>query len=118
MTAHVVNTRLDPQGHPASLSAAMTQKLLRNQMEFNGIVITDDMQMKAISDHYGLEDAVVHAVNAGADILLFCNQLGTVPQEAEKLIDVINKAMLNGRIPANCVDESYQRILALKAEWS
>src|SRR3990167_10320992 len=57
MTAHVVNNALDKKEYPASISYAMTQKLLRDKLNFKEVVVTDDMQMKAITDHYGFEDA-------------------------------------------------------------
>lgn len=114
MTAHIVNHQLDASGLPASLSRKITTDLLRNQLQFKGVIITDDMQMKAISDNYGLEQAVVMAINAGADILIFGNNLSTVQQDPKQLIDIIQAKVASGEISENRINEAYQHIKALK----
>jgi len=114
ITAHVINSRLDSKGYPASLSYAITTDLLRKTLKFNGVVVTDDMQMKAIADHYGLADAIRLAVNAGADILVFGNHLVTTPQDPQEIIDLIYNDIQAGKIPESRIDEAYQRIINLK----
>lgn len=114
MTAHVVHYGLDSKGYPASLSLQMTQDLLRNQLNFNGVVVTDDLQMKAIADNYGLQDAVRMAVNAGADILVFGNQLVPTPQDPQEIIDMIYNDVMTGKIRESRIEEAYQRIMGLK----
>lgn len=113
MTAHVVHRGLDTAGLPASLSSAMTTKLLRSQLGFKGVVVTDDMQMKAITDQYGLEDALRLAINAGADMLVFGNQL-TAYQEPEELVDMIDRLVNINAISAGQIEAAYQRISKLK----
>jgi beta-N-acetylhexosaminidase len=71
MTAHVVFDALDP-GVPATLSSAIVTKLLREQLGFSGLVWSDDLEMKAIADRYGIGDAAVRAVEAGCDSVLVC----------------------------------------------
>lgn len=115
MTAHVVHYGLDKAGYPASLSYEMTQNLLRQQLKFTGLVITDDMQMKAVADNYGLEEAVCLAINAGADILVFGNQLAPTPQTAAELIDIILKNVESGKISESRINEAYERIVNLKS---
>jgi beta-N-acetylhexosaminidase len=72
MTAHIFNSNLDA-GYPATLSKNIITGILRDELKFDGVVISDDMQMKAISDYYGLETAIYRAIDAGVDILLFAN---------------------------------------------
>ena len=86
MTAHIVNRQLDASGIPATLSYTILTDLLRNQLHFQGVIITDDMQMKAISDNYGLEQALVLTINAGADMIIFGNNLSVEPQNPEQLL--------------------------------
>jgi beta-N-acetylhexosaminidase len=114
MTAHVVHTGLDSNGYPASLSACITTDLLRNKLNFSGVVVTDDMQMKAITDRYGLAEAVKLAVNAGADMLVFGNNLVAVPQDPQQLVDIIYEHVRTNAISAARIDEAYQRIVRLK----
>lgn len=114
MTGHVVHRGLDEKGYPASLSNAITQKLLREKLNFKGIVVTDDLQMKAIADHYNLEERVRLAVNAGADLLIFGNQLVAKPQDPNEIVDIIYRDVSSGRISEKRIDESYQRISKLK----
>ncbi|MCK4608083.1 MAG: glycoside hydrolase family 3 protein [Gammaproteobacteria bacterium] len=114
MTAHIVNYKLDPKGYPASLSYAMTTKLLREQLGFNGVIITDDLQMGAITDKYSLETTVKLAIQSGADILLFGNQLEYQPNIAKQVIKIIDKLVRNGVISKERIAESYTRIMQMK----
>jgi beta-N-acetylhexosaminidase len=114
MTAHIVNRQLDESGLPATLSHKILTELLRKKLAFGGVVITDDMQMKAISEHYPLDKAVVMAINAGADILLFGNQLVETPQDPKRVIDLIESKVRTGEISTQRIDEAYQRIVGLK----
>ncbi len=114
MTAHIVNRQLDESGLPATLSHTILTHLLRNQLNFKGVIITDDMQMKAISDNYGLEQALVLAINAGADMLIFGNNLSVEPQDPEQLINIIEAKVLSGDISTERINDAYQHIRALK----
>jgi beta-N-acetylhexosaminidase len=114
MTAHIVNRRLDKSGLPATLSHNILTHLLRHQLHYKGVIITDDMQMKAISDHYGLEQALVLAINAGADMLTFGNNLSPTPQDPKQLIDIIEAKVLSGDIRLERINEAYHHITALK----
>lgn len=75
MAAHVVHRGLDLEGLPATLSPAVIRGLLRKQLGFCGVVISDDLQMRAISDHWSYEEAVCRAVEAGVDLLIVGNNL-------------------------------------------
>ena len=71
MSAHVKYPALDPE-FPATLSPAIMTDLLRSQLHFKGLALTDDLEMHAIVDHYSLEEAAIRSLQAGADILLIC----------------------------------------------
>ncbi|KTC73970.1 beta-hexosaminidase [Legionella bozemanae] len=114
MTAHIVNRQLDPSGLPATLSHKILTDLLRHQLRFKGVIITDDMQMKAISDNYGLEQALVLAINAGADMLMFGNNLSVPAQDPVQVIDIIEAKVQSGEISQERINEAYQHIVALK----
>ncbi|MDP3562835.1 MAG: glycoside hydrolase family 3 N-terminal domain-containing protein [Legionellaceae bacterium] len=114
MTAHIINRQLDDSGLPATLSYKMLTELLRKELDFEGIIITDDMQMKAISDQYGLEESLCLALNAGADMFIFGNQLVDEPQDPTVIIDLIEKNVRSGIIAAQRIDEAYARIIAFK----
>jgi beta-N-acetylhexosaminidase len=114
MTAHVVHYGLDSKGYPASISTSITKELLREKLSFTGLVVTDDMQMKAIADNYGLAEAVRMAVNAGADILVFGNQLVPSPQDPQEIVDMIYDDVMTGKISQSRIEEAYQRIMRVK----
>ncbi len=114
MTAHIVNRQLDPSGLPATLSHTMLTGLLRDQLGFQGVIITDDMQMKAISDHYNMEAAITLAINAGADMLIFGNQLSATPQNPRTIIDYIESQVNTGKISAERIHNAYSRIVKFK----
>jgi beta-N-acetylhexosaminidase len=113
MSAHVFNAKLDPQ-RPATLSHAVITGLLREKLGFRGVITSDDMEMKAISSHYGLENSVPEAINAGIDVLCFGNNLSYDPNIAGRAADILVRAVESGRVPAARIDESCERVLALK----
>jgi beta-N-acetylhexosaminidase len=114
LTAHVFNARLDPE-HPATLSAATINGILRRQLGWNGVVISDDMQMGAIRDAYGYPDAVRLAIEASVDILTIANQQVFEDGIVERTIDLVEGMVVDGRIPEARITESWRRIQALKA---
>lgn len=113
MTAHVFNANLDPD-HPATLSRAVIQGLLRDKMGYDGVVVSDDMQMRAVSDYYGLEQAVRLALGAGVDILLFPNNNAYDPEIATKARDLILAMIEDGTLDRARIERSYARIMKLK----
>ncbi len=117
MTAHIVNQQLDSSLLPATLSKKMINGLLRTQLGFNGVVFSDDMQMKAISNEFTLKDAVEKSINAGVDVLLFSGNIqGKSPVTATTLIELIRSLVDEGKIASARIDQSYQRILHMKKE--
>jgi beta-N-acetylhexosaminidase len=116
MVAHVFNANLDPQ-YPASLSFKTITKKLRNDMGYNGVVITDDLQMNAIDKKYGLKETLYLAINAGDDILLFGNQLNPNDTlKTKKLIEMIVTLVNNNKIDVKKIDKAYDRIQRLKSK--
>ncbi len=113
MTAHVFNAKLDPD-RPATLSRAVITGMLREKLGFTGVITSDDMEMKAISSHYGLENSVPAAIEAGIDVLCFGNNLGYDPEIAGRAIDILAHAVESGRISESRINASYERVLALK----
>ncbi|HBD9263531.1 TPA: glycoside hydrolase family 3 protein, partial [Legionella pneumophila] len=118
MIAHIVNRKLDMTGLPASLSYQIINGLLRHDLKFNGVVITDDMQMKAITNYYGLETAVTLSINAGADMLIFGNQLVEKFQDSTEIIDMIEQKVRSGEISEQRINEAYQRIVKMKRSFN
>lgn len=113
LTAHIFNGQLDPD-HPATLSKPTITGILRDRLGWDGAVISDDMQMGAIRDAYGYEEAVALAIEAGVDMLLIANQLVYEPDIARRTIDIVEGLVRSGRITEERIDASYRRILALK----
>lgn len=113
MSAHVFNAKLDPV-HPATLSHAVITGLLREKLGYQGVIMSDDMEMKAISSHYGLENSVPAAIEAGIDMLCFGNNLSYDPGIAGKAIDILARAVEAGRISEARIDASCARVRALK----
>jgi beta-N-acetylhexosaminidase len=115
MTAHIVNKDLDGAGNPGTLSRDIITGMLRNQLAFNGVVFSDDMQMHAIAKYYGLEDAIRLAILAGVDILTFSNNIsGSKERTVDKVHAIIRNFVEDGTIPRERIDESFARIMAMK----
>ncbi len=94
------------------------RRLLRKDIGFDGVVITDAMEMLPIWDVYGFERGILKAINAGCDILLFCNESGIVPYSDERApaaVQVILDAVERGEIAEERINRACARILALKA---
>ncbi len=115
MTAHVYNAQMDSL--PGTLSKKIIDGVLKQDLGWSGIVISDDMQMGAITKHYGLEESVERAILAGVDILLLSNnsyQVAYDPDIAGKTIDHIKTLLADGKITKDRIDESYHKIMEMK----
>lgn len=118
MTAHIINRNLDKEGLPATLSKQVVQILLRDTYGFEGVVFSDDMHMRAISDHYGTEKAIGLCINAGVDVLLFSNNISdSNHSEAQKIHAIIKSLVGQGIVPEERIRESYGRIMILKDKY-
>jgi beta-N-acetylhexosaminidase len=114
MTAHLYNAQLDDR-YPATLSRKVIGDTLRGTMGYHGVVISDDMQMAAIAEHFGREEAVRLAIEAGVDILLFGNNLKYEPDVVIETRNAIRRMVERGEIPRERIERSARRIEALKA---
>lgn len=113
MSAHIMNRNWNAD-HPATLSYEVMTTLLRGELGFEGVLVSDDMQMGAITEYYGLEQAVTLAVNAGIDVLIFANNSVYDPEIVSKVVDIIKSGVQEGIIPEERITESYNRIMRLK----
>lgn len=107
MVGHLIVPDIDEL--PSTLSYKIATKMLRGDMEFDGVAITDSMEMESIADNYGVADSAVMAVQAGMDMLL-------QPADLAAAVNAIVTAVQNGDITEPRIDESVRRILTLKAE--
>lgn len=114
MTSHVFNRNLDSL-YPATMSRNIITNILRGDLNYKGVVVTDAMDMGAISEIYGLEEAIEKTISAGCDILLFSNNVKTYDSEiVPKGIEIIKKLIYEGKISRERIKESYDRIIRLK----
>jgi beta-N-acetylhexosaminidase len=112
MTAHVLFTQMDDK-YPATLSRAVLDGLLRKRMKFDRVLMSDDMQMKAIADHYGFDEAIVLGAKAGVDLFWVCHSA----ELQNRAIDVLIKAAESGQLSQSRLEEANRRIDALFAHF-
>jgi beta-N-acetylhexosaminidase len=114
MTAHVFNRRLD-RHYPATLSRATINGLLRRQLGWTGVVVSDDLRMGAIEQHYGLDVAAVRALNAGVDLLLIADdRLPDKTSAATAALTAIRHALQTGRLSPETLEASLARLDTLR----
>lgn len=113
MIGHISVPALDPSGRPASLSYPITTGLLRRELGFEGLIVTDGLSMKGITNTYSMEEACILAIEAGADILLATASY----ERAFSMMDAVTEAVRSGRIPESRIDESVGRILETKRKY-
>ena len=113
MTGHLFNRHLDPD-HPATLSAAIIDGLLRSDLGYEGVVVSDDMQMKAITDHYSFEEAVCRSLAAGVDMLVFGNNLDYGRDICPRAIRAIENGLDRGMLSETRLREALDRVEHLK----
>jgi len=111
MTAHILNPRIDPK-FPATLSRKTLRELLRGELRYSRLIVTDDMEMKAIADHFGQEEAPCLAIEAGCDLLIYRSENGT-----RRAYAAVAQALENGRLAPELVIEAAARISEVKKEF-
>lgn len=112
MATHTMYPALDAK-NPASLSPAILQGLLREELAYDGVIVTDDLEMGAISRHYGFDRAGVEAILAGADLVLVCHDYA----HETAVYNGILKAARSGEISPERLDASVRRIVKAKIEY-
>lgn len=105
MTAHILNPKLDPK-YPATMSEFTMKKLLREELRYTKLIISDDLEMKAIADNYGADEAAVLSVKAGCDLLIYRGDNGLPTAQIEAIV----KAVESGRIEKAEIEKSFKRI--------
>ncbi len=112
MTTHVCYTTLDAV-HPTTLSEAVIEPLLRRELGYDGVVVTDDMEMLAIIDHYGIEEAAVRALRAGCDQILICHRAELQAAAYEALVQAVE----TGELPRHRLLQAAARIRRMKQRY-
>ncbi|MCH7731546.1 MAG: serine hydrolase [Candidatus Marinimicrobia bacterium] len=109
MVGHISVPALDITGKPATLSPTLTQKLLRETLGFEGVIVTDALEMGGITEAFWAGEAAIRAIESGSDWVL-------LPMDVEKAIEAVIDAVQTGRISQERIDESVRRILSMKRE--
>ena len=112
MTAHVIFEAVDSK-YPATMSRAVLTGILREKLGFDGMIVTDDVEMKAIADNYGVEEAVLLGLGAGVDHFLCCH----TAELAHRAIDAIVKAVQDGKLSQSVLDEATRRFSAVRSRF-
>ncbi|MDL2292081.1 beta-N-acetylhexosaminidase [Acholeplasma sp. OttesenSCG-928-E16] len=112
MTTHIVYPELTENDLPATLSKKCLTGLLRNELGFEGLIVTDGMEMKAIKDNYTVNEGVLMAVNAGADLFCICHY----EDEQSSAMERLKKAVENNELTIDTINERVSRILKFKKE--
>src|SRR5690606_36243064 len=94
MVAHILLPKIDPT-YPSSMSTPIISGILREELQFNGVVMTDDMTMNAIMDHYGIGEAIVESVKAGSDIVLIAHDFSKVITAIDALISAVESGEIS-----------------------
>jgi len=111
MTSHILFKNIDPQW-PVTLSELFLKKILREQCRYRGLIVTDDLDMKAMAKHYDKKQIPVRALQAGAQILLYCNE----PKSPEVAIEGITEALAQGTLNKADLEANYKQIMEVKKE--
>ena len=109
MTAHIKFSNIDPDW-PATLSEKILKGLARDEMRYRNLIISDDLDMQALRNHWSIKDIAVQAVKAGCNLLLYSNDFESPHIAAE----AIEEAVINGTIEKEQIIENHQRIIKLK----
>lgn len=112
MVSHIMFPKID-KNNPASLSEEIITNILRKDLGFNGVVVTDDMTMGAIVNNYDIGEASVKSLKSGSDIILVCHGY----ENQVKVIQAIKKAIDDGTLSERDIDEKVYRILKLKEKY-
>ena len=113
MTAHVLFDAIEP-GVPATMSHKVLHGVLRQELGFDGVLVSDDLEMKAIANYYSVEEAAVQGTLAGVDLFLVCHRVDVQRRAIEALV----KAVESGRVPRERITEAHRRLARLEARFA
>jgi len=113
MVGHLMLPKVDSSGYPSSLSKIFIKDILRDKLGYKGLIITDDMEMGAIKNNYGIKEASRKAVEAGVDILLVCHTEGNITAAMQSIVEGVR----GGDISEERIEESVKRILKTKVKY-
>ncbi len=111
MTSHILFKNID-NDWPVTLSEKFLKKILREQCRYRGLIVSDDLDMKAMSKHYDPKKIPVRAMQAGVDLLLYCNEPASPPMALEAL----SQALASGELNKADLEASYKRIIEVKLD--
>jgi beta-N-acetylhexosaminidase len=114
MMGHLMHAGLTEPGRPASLSSRAVTGLLRETLGYNGVVVSDDMQMGAVRNHFSPDDAIRLGVDAGVDLFIYSNREHPDPRMPTRFHDVVKSALESGRVASARIEESAARVRNLK----
>ncbi|OPF51344.1 glycoside hydrolase family 3 [Clostridium baratii] len=112
MVGHILLPKIDNK-YPSSMSYEIVTNILRKDLGFNGLVVSDDMTMGAITENYSIEEAAVKSINAGVDLLLVCQKY----ENTENVLKALKEAVLNGRISKERLDNALYNIISIKKKY-
>ncbi|MGL4570762.1 MAG: beta-N-acetylhexosaminidase [Clostridium sp.] len=113
MVSHIMLPKIDYK-YPATMSSKIVTDILRNDLNFKGLVVSDDMTMGAIVENYSLEDASVQSINAGVDLLLICHNY----ENTKAVLLALKNAVLNGSISQERLNSALYNIISIKNKYS
>jgi beta-N-acetylhexosaminidase len=117
MSGHLSLDCIDPSGCPATLSRAIIQGILRDHLGFDGVVVTDDLDMEAITKTHNRRRALVDALKAGNDLIMIKNLFGYDPLLPKRALYWIRRAIKNGELEETRVLEAGNRVANLKSRY-
>ena len=112
MVGHILLPKIDSK-YPSSMSYEIVTNILRKDLGFNGLVVSDDMTMGAITENYSIEEASIKAINAGLDLLLVCQKY----ENTENVLKALKEAALNGTISKERLDNALYNIISIKKKY-
>jgi beta-N-acetylhexosaminidase len=111
MTGHISFPNIDPKW-PVTLSELFLKKMIKDEFRYRGLIITDDLDMKAMAKHYDKGEIPVRSLEAGADLLLYCNEPDSPPVAIESVV----QAVATGRLQKSDLETTHAKVLAAKKE--
>lgn len=117
MTTHILFPKIEERDVPATMSSTILNGILRNSIGFDGVIVTDGIQMKAIADHYGVERGCIEAIKAGCDLLCIGTGGDGVQDVQRSCMEALYQAAVSGEIPMERIDDAVGHILSAKRKY-